>query len=99
MDAVRDNPARRRYELGVGDEVAFIDYRRDGGNVVMTHAEVPPALRGGGVGSALVRGALELVRARGDRVVPLCSFVAQYFERHPESGDLLAAAAGGRASP
>ncbi|MGH8300742.1 MAG: GNAT family N-acetyltransferase [Steroidobacteraceae bacterium] len=93
-DAVRDDAARRRYQLAVGGEVAFIDYLRDGHNVVMTHAEVPPALRGGGVGSALVKGALALVRERGEKVVPLCSFVAQYMRRHPETRDLLAATSG-----
>jgi len=62
----------------------------------MTHAEVPSALRGAGVGSALVAGALQLVRARGDKVVPLCPFVARYMQQHPQTGDLLAAAAGRR---
>ena len=95
-DTVRDDSARRRYELEVGDALAFIDYMRDGGNVIMTHAEVPPALRGGGIGSALVRGALALVRERGEKVVPLCPFVAQYIRRHPETRDLLARAGGSR---
>lgn len=93
---VRDNSARQRYELEVAGELAFIDYRRDGRNVIMTHAEVPPAFRGGGIGSALVRGALALVRERGDKVVPLCPFVVHYVRRHPETHDLLA---GGAALP
>ena len=87
---VRDDVARQRYELEVEGGLAFVDYRRDGRKVIMTHAEVPPALRGGGVGSALVKGALALVRERGEKVVPLCSFVAQYMRRHPETRDLLA---------
>jgi predicted GNAT family acetyltransferase len=87
---VRDDRARQRYELTVGDELAFIDYRRDGRIVSMTHAEVPPALRGGGIGSALIAGALALVRERGEKVVPLCTFVAHYMRRHPEVQDLLA---------
>ena len=95
-DTVRDDSARRRYELDAGGELAFIDYRRDGSTVFMTHAEVPRALRGGGIGSALVKGALALVRERGEKVVPLCSFVAQYMQRHPETRDLLADAGGAR---
>lgn len=89
--SVRDNPERRCYELEVDGGVALIDYRRDGGVVTMTHAEVPRALRGGGVGSELVRGALALVRQRGEKVVPLCRFVEHYMRRHPEVHDLLAA--------
>ncbi len=89
-DRVTDNPQGPRYELEVDGGLAFIEYRRDGHIVIMTHAEVPPALRGGGVGSALVRGALALVREQGDKVVPLCSFVELYMRRHPEVQDLLA---------
>ncbi len=91
---VRDDPARQRYELLIGDELAFIDYRRQGRIVTMTHAEVPPALRGGGVGSALVQGALALVRERGEKVVPLCPFIERYMRRHPETRDLLAGGGG-----
>lgn len=87
---VRDNPARRRFELDVAGGQAFIDYRRHAGVVTMVHAEVPAALQGGGLGSALVRGALLLVREQGERVVPACPFVAAYIERHPEFRDLLA---------
>ena len=93
--SVRDDPARQRYELEVQGELAFIDYLREGGKVLMTHAEVPPALRGGGIGSALVKGALALVRERGEKVVPLCPFVATYMRRHPETRDLLAETGGG----
>lgn len=89
-DTVRDDSARQRYELEVEGGVAFIDYLRDGHNVLMTHAEVPPALRGGGIGSTLVAGALALVRERGEKVLPLCPFVAQYMRRHPDTADLLA---------
>ena len=89
-DTVRDDCARRRYELEVDGGLAFIDYVRDDRKVIMTHAEVPVALRGGGIGSTLVKGALALVRDRGEKVVPHCSFVAQYMRRHPETLDLLA---------
>lgn len=94
QNSVRDNPQRRRYELEVEGGCAFIDYRRQGDVVTMTHAEVPSALRGGGVGSELVRGALALARQRGDTVVPLCSFVEHYMRRHPEVHDLIAPPAG-----
>ena len=89
-ERVRDHAARRRYELEVGGVVAFIDYRREGRTVTMTYAEVPAALRGRGIGAVLVKGALALVRAKGERVIPQCSFVAHYLRRHPEVQDLLA---------
>ncbi|MGA8095435.1 MAG: GNAT family N-acetyltransferase [Steroidobacteraceae bacterium] len=89
-DTVRDDSVRQRFELEVAGALAFVDYLRDGRALLLTHAEVPPALRGAGVGSVLVKGILTLVRERGEKVVPLCAFVAQYMQRHPETRDLLA---------
>jgi predicted GNAT family acetyltransferase len=41
------------------------------------------------VGSRLVRGALDDVRAGGRRIRPLCPFVRAYVDRHPEYADLV----------
>jgi uncharacterized protein len=86
---VRDNPARQRYELEIGGEVAFIDYRREGRVVTLTHAEVPPALRGRGLGTALVKGMFALVREQGDRIIPLCPFIVRYMRWFPENTEDL----------
>lgn len=90
MSEVCDDPARSRYELSVDGGTAFAAYRREGDTLVFTHTEVPPALEGQGVGSALVEGALADLRSRHLRVRPDCPFVAAYIERHAEARDLLA---------
>jgi uncharacterized protein len=94
---VRDNPERARFELPLGEAgVAFIDYRDrpvppGAARVrILTHAEVPPALRGAGIGARLARGTLELIRARGELAVPRCPFVVDFLRRHPEYIDLVA---------
>lgn len=87
---VRDRPGLKRYELEYGGGLAFIDYRKSAGVVSMVHAEVPPQFGGRGVGTALVRGALELARSAGLKVQPLCPFVAAVMRRYPEYGDLYA---------
>jgi predicted GNAT family acetyltransferase len=46
-------------------------------------------LGGRGVGSTLIRGALELVRAQGLKVVSKCPFVSAYLGKHPEFNDLI----------
>lgn len=89
-DTVRNNEGESRYELEVEGETAIAAYTSRDGALVFTHTEVPEALEGQGVASRLVKGALEDARARGLKVVPLCAFVAAYFERHPEEQDLLA---------
>ena len=88
-NAVRDNAERHRFELETGGHVAFSNYKRDGGTITIMHTEVPAALNGRGIGSALVRGLLDRVRAEGLIVKPLCPFVAGYIAKHPEYADLV----------
>jgi predicted GNAT family acetyltransferase len=88
---VRDNSAAQRYEMEVAGKCAFITYRRSRGIVTLLHAEVPQELSGQGIGSQLVRGALELARAQGCKVIARCPFVASYIKEHTEFQDLLVA--------
>ena len=84
---VRDDPERHRYEARLDGVLAgFADYRLRPGRIVFTHTEVD--VEGRGVGSALVRGALDDVRRRGLKVTPLCPFVRSFLDRHPEYADL-----------
>jgi uncharacterized protein len=88
---VRDNPAASRFELLSGAEAAFVQYQREGDDIiVLTHTEVPQALSGRGVGSKLVRGTLDRLREENVKVVPRCEFVAAFIERHPDYMDLVA---------
>jgi predicted GNAT family acetyltransferase len=87
---VVDNPEERRFELKHEGSVAFSAYQRAPGRITITHTEVPEVFRGKGVGSALARGALDLVRASGDQLVARCPFIASYVKSHPEYQDLLA---------
>jgi predicted GNAT family acetyltransferase len=86
--AVRDNPTLSRFELDVAGAMAFANYRRSAGTVIITHTETPRALRGRGIASELVQGALELIRADGMKVVAGCGFVVDYLRKHPEFSDL-----------
>lgn len=89
-ELVRHNPEELRYEaLRDGQLVGLIRYRTEPGVVVLVHTEVDEAVEGTGVGSQLVSGALDDLRARGLRLVPLCPFVAAYLRRHPEYADLV----------
>jgi predicted GNAT family acetyltransferase len=88
---VRDNPEELRYEILRGDElVGEIRYRIEPGAIVLVHTDVAPSAEGQGIGSRLVAGALDDIRSRGLRVVPVCPFVTAYLRRHPEQRDLVA---------
>ena len=96
MAEAADNPARHRYEMAVDGKTAFVTYSRRARNIVLKHTEVPAALEGQGVGSALARSVLEDVRRRGLKVVPECEFIAAFIARHPEFADIVAEPDAGR---
>jgi predicted GNAT family acetyltransferase len=87
---VIDAPEDSRYELRDGDRLLGVAaYQRRGDQVVLTHTEVEDDEEHSGLGSTLVRAALDDVRSRGGTVVPLCPFVRGWIERHPEYRDLV----------
>lgn len=87
---VRNNEASSRYELEVEGQLALAAYRLRDGRITFTHTEVPDALEGRGIGSKLIKAALDDVREQGLKVVPACAFVKHYMDKHPEVQDLLA---------
>jgi predicted GNAT family acetyltransferase len=89
---VRDVPEAERYEIRDGEQLlGHADYERRGDTVLFTHTEVDQDSGRSGVGSTLVRAALDDVRAQGGSVVPLCSFVRSWIEQHGDYADLVAA--------
>jgi uncharacterized protein len=89
VPAIRDNTKAHRFEMDLDGAIAYSNYRREGNVLTILHTEVPEALNGRGIGSALTRGILDLARAQGLKVVALCPFVSGYLKKHPEYSDLL----------
>jgi hypothetical protein len=88
-EAVVNNPGRKRYELAVDGPIAAAYYEKADGVVTFVHTEVPPELGGRGIGSKLVSGALDQVRAEGLKVITQCPFVKAFIEKHADYQDLL----------
>lgn len=87
---VSHDPDRHRYVISVdGVPIGRSEYSRTGDLTIFLHTEIDSAGEGRGLGSVLVRGALDDIAERGGRIVPLCPFVADWIERHPEYGDLV----------
>ena len=89
VQAVRQYPQRQ--DLNTADGlVSVADYEIRGEEMIFTHTFVPPDLRGRGLAEKLVRAGLEHARAERLRVVPACSYVEVFIDRHPEFKPLLA---------
>jgi len=89
MSDVVNNRAHHRFELSVDGHLAAAYYKLDGDVITLVHTEVPSELGGKGVGSKLVKGALDQVRTDGLRVIAQCPFVKAYIGKHAENQDLL----------
>lgn len=86
MDSrVTDNADAGRYELRVdGELVGWIDYRRAGDTVALTHAEVREEHRNQGHAETMTREALADLKRRGLQAQPVCPYVVAYARRHPD---------------
>lgn len=87
---ISDDPDESRYRAELDGALAGVAiYDRDGDLVTFTHTRVAPQFEGRGVGTALIRTALDEVRSRGEHIVAQCSFVAQFIEDNPAYADLV----------
>ena len=91
MTDVVNNKVHHRYELAVDGHLAATYYKISGDVITFVHTEVPPELGGKGIGSKVVKGALDQVRSEGLKVVAECPFVKGYIDKHPEYSALLKA--------
>ncbi|MEO5534236.1 MAG: GNAT family N-acetyltransferase [Pseudolysinimonas sp.] len=90
-DTVVHDEAGSRFVLMRGDrELGETDYlTRADGEIVFTHTEIDPALQERGLGSILVGGALDQLRATTTaRIGATCPFTRRFLDTHPEYQDL-----------
>ncbi len=92
MTDVVNNKAHHRYELVVDGHLAASYYSIADGVITFIHTEVPPELGGKGIGSTLIRSALDQVRADGLKVIAQCPFVKAYIDKHSDYADLVKSA-------
>jgi predicted GNAT family acetyltransferase len=89
MTEIVNNRSKHRYELAVNGHIAATYYTLADGVITFVHTEVPPELGGKGIGSQLIKGALDQVRSEGLKVIAQCPFVKAYIDKHPDYADLL----------
>ena len=88
---VIQDASMNRFELLVdGESAGELDYSIRDDTIVLTHTEIDPAQREGGLGGELVKGTLNLIRAETDyRLIASCTFASAWIAEHPEYEDLL----------
>lgn len=90
-EQIRHNAEQRRFEYTAANgELAVCEYVRTGAVWELNHTYVPDSLRGQGIAAKLVEATLAHVRSEGGKVIPSCSYVAVFLQRHQAYADLLA---------
>jgi predicted GNAT family acetyltransferase len=89
MADVVNNKAKHRYELAVDGHIAATYYQLADAVITFVHTEVPPELGGKGIGSQLIKGALDQVRVDGLKVIAQCPFVKAWIDKHADYANLL----------
>jgi predicted GNAT family acetyltransferase len=88
---VEHDPVRHRFVARVSSGVAILAYvPHEPGVLNLYSTYVPEPDRGQGVGASLVEAAVTYAREQGMKIIPTCSYVAQWIGEHPENADLVA---------
>ncbi len=90
VEVHRDDEGSRYLALVDGEPAGLVDFRARAGVVNLLHVEVDVAYRGRGIASAMVRYAMDDVRARSMSVIPTCPYAQRWLEKHPADADLVA---------
>lgn len=84
-----DNAEKKQYEFHVDGQTPKIEYIKTKDKIYLTHTEVPKGLEGKGIGTELIRQALNDIKEKEFTLVPLCPFVALFIKRNPEYKQLV----------
>lgn len=89
MTDITHNHQANRFELIQDGQTAYISYQASDDTLTYDHTIVPDLLSGQGIGSQLVKHALNYADEQNKKVIPHCSFVAHYINKHPKYQKLL----------
>ena len=83
------NEEAQRFEIELGEHLAVLDYHLRDKTMSFIQTGVPRELEGNGIGSLIVHAGLDYARVEGYGVIPICSFVVAYIQRHSEYRELV----------
>ena len=90
MEFEHDQAGHRYLGRIDGEVICSLDYADNGHIVSMTRAFTNPPHRGRGHAAEITEHAVQAAAAAGRLVRPMCWYVAQWFDDHPEHAHLLA---------
>lgn len=67
-----------------GEFQAVVKYQQQAEVLYITSTRVPDELQGKGYGKVMLESVFAEIERAGLKIVPVCSYVVHYLERHPE---------------
>jgi predicted GNAT family acetyltransferase len=89
-DILRDNAARKRFEIAIEGHTVFADYDRQPGQLIINWVEAPRPLRGTGAAGRLMALVAEQARSERVKIVPVCGYAAGWLRASKAYRDLVA---------
>lgn len=80
---IHDNTAASRFEMHTQWGLARLDYHDTLDAISLDHTGIPEGAQGKGVASGFVLGVLDLIQARGRKIIPRCTYVQHVLKQHP----------------
>ncbi|HHX35036.1 MAG TPA: N-acetyltransferase [Gammaproteobacteria bacterium] len=82
---VEHDTQKKCFSAVIDGHQALLEYRAlDEHTIDIYHTFVPGELRGKGIAAVLAKEALAYAKQQDFKVVPSCSYIAVYLERHPQ---------------
>ena len=83
--SILKNEELNRFEIYSDGELAgFADFKIENQMISYTHTEIDPKFGGKGLGSQLIKEALDEALEQNLEVAPYCSFVSAYIKKNSE---------------
>lgn len=86
---VIDNKEKHRYEVDLGTDIAYMEYRFQNKTKVLMHTYVPEKYRGKGNAAKFIQQVLENHRNAKSQVMVNCAAVSRFLREHPEYNDVV----------
>lgn len=80
---------KRRFEVNLGTEIAYMEYRFQAGTKVLMHTYIPEKYRGKGNAARLIQQVLDDLRKAKTQVMVNCAVVSRFLKEHPEYNDVI----------
>ena len=81
---IKHNKRNQQFEVMQGDHQALLVYRIHENQLVLMHTKVPEAMKGQGIGKALVLTSLKFGEEQNLDLKIYCPFVKHFIEKHPD---------------